>query len=117
MLYNVFVYGTLRDPDTLHSLFRKVPPMKPAKVNDYRKFYDEASGYQMAVHEKGSFIEGSLLQGVGNRDLSALDQYEDVRKGLYKRVTVQVFIQGSRTPVEAQMYVKGGGDLGSNPFE
>jgi gamma-glutamylcyclotransferase (GGCT)/AIG2-like uncharacterized protein YtfP len=111
MLYNVFVYGTLRDPDTLHSLFRKVPPMKPAKVNDYRKFYDEASGYQMAVHEKGSFIEGSLLQGVGNRDLSSLDNYEGVHKGLYKRITVQVLVPGSRTPVEAQMYVKGGSDF------
>ncbi len=108
MLYNVFAYDTLRDPDTLHRLFRKVPTMKPARVNDYRKFYDEASGNQMAVHEKGSFIEGSLLQGVGNRDLSALDNYEGVHKGLYKRITVQVLIQGSRTPVEAQMYVKGG---------
>jgi gamma-glutamylcyclotransferase (GGCT)/AIG2-like uncharacterized protein YtfP len=108
MLYNVFVYGTLRDQDTLHRLFRKVPPMKPARVNDYRKFYDEASGYQMAVHEKGSFVEGSVLQGVGNRDLSAIDNYEGVPKGLYKRITVQVLIQGARTPVEAQMYVKGG---------
>lgn len=108
MLYNVFVYGTLRDPDTIYRLFRRSPPMKPAKVNDYRKFFDEASGYQMAIHEKGSSIDGSLLQGIGNRDLSALDSYEEVHKGLYKRITVQVLVSGSKTPVEAQMYVKGG---------
>jgi len=111
MLYTVFVYGSLRDPDVLQRLLRRVPPMKPARVNDYRKFFDEESGYPMAIHEKGSFVDGSLLQGIGNRDLSALDNFEGVHKGLYKRVTVQALPAGSRQPVEAQMYVKGGGAL------
>lgn len=111
MLYTVFVYGTLRDQDTLYRLLRRNPPMKPARVNDYRRYNDEASGYPMAIHEKGSYIDGALLTGIGNRDLSALDNYEGVHKGLYKRITVQVLPAGSKTPVEAQMYVKGGGEL------
>ncbi len=111
MLYNVFVYGTLRDQDTLHRIFRKVPPMKPARVNDYRRFNDDASGYPMAVHEKGSFIDGALLTGIGNRDLRELDSYEEVHKGLYRRISVQVLPAGSKTPVEAQMYVKGTSEL------
>lgn len=111
MLYTVFVYGTLRDQDTLYRLLRRNPPMKPARVNDYRKFFDEASGYQMAIREKGSYIDGALLQGIGNRDLSALDGFEEVCKGLYKRITVQAFPTGAKTPVEAQMYVRGGEDF------
>lgn len=111
MLYNVFVYGTLRDQDLLYRLLRRNPLMKPARVNDYRRFNDEASGYPMAVHEKGSYIDGALLIGIGNRDLSALDNFEGVHRGLYKRIKVQVLPAGSNTPVEAQMYVKGGSDL------
>ncbi|HUL62055.1 MAG TPA: gamma-glutamylcyclotransferase family protein [Methanocella sp.] len=111
MLYNVFVYGSLRDADTLYRLLRRNPPTRPARVNDYRKFVDDASGYPMAIHEKGSFVDGTLLTGIGNRDLSALDNYEGTHKGLYKRITVQVLPAGSKTPVEAQMYVKGAGEL------
>ncbi len=111
MLYNVFVYGTLRDQDLLYRLLRRNPPMKPARVNDYRRFNDDASGYPMAVHEKGSFIDGALLAGIGNRDLRELDSYEEVHKGLYKRIPVQVLPAGSKTPVDAQMYVKGTSEL------
>ena len=111
MLYNVFVYGTLRDQDLLFRLLRRNPPMKPARVNDYMKFNDEASGFPMAIHQKGSFIDGALLTGIGNRDMSTLDNYEGTHKGLYKRITVQVLPAGSKTPVDAQMYVKGGGEL------
>jgi gamma-glutamylcyclotransferase (GGCT)/AIG2-like uncharacterized protein YtfP len=111
MLYNVFVYGTLRDQDLLYRLLRRNPPMKPARVNDYRQFYDEASGFPMAIREKGSYIDGALLTGIGNRDLSTLDNYEGTHKGLYKRIVVQVLPAGSKTPLDAQMYVKGGGEL------
>ena len=85
--------------------------MKPARVNDYRQFFDEASGFPMAIHEKGSYIDGALLTGIGNRDLSTLDNYEGTHKGLYKRIPVQVLPAGSKTPVDAQMYVKGGGEV------
>ena len=111
MLYNVFVYGTLRDQDLLYRLLRRNPPMKPARVNDYMKFNDEASGFPMAIHQKGSFIDGALLTGIGNRDMSTLDNYEGTHKGLYKRIKVQVVPIDSKTPVEAEMYVKGGGEL------
>jgi gamma-glutamylcyclotransferase (GGCT)/AIG2-like uncharacterized protein YtfP len=111
MLYNVFVYGTLRDQDLLYRLLRRNPPMKPARVNDYEKFNDEASGFPMAIHQKGSFIDGALLTGIGNRDLSTLDNYEGTHKGLYKRIKVQVLTAGHKTPIEAEMYVKGGGEL------
>jgi gamma-glutamylcyclotransferase (GGCT)/AIG2-like uncharacterized protein YtfP len=111
MLYNVFVYGTLRDQDLLYRLLRRNPPMKPARVNDYMKFNDEASGFPMAIHQNGSFIDGALLTGIGNRDMSTLDNYEGTHKGLYKRIKVQVLPSGSKTPVDAEMYVKGGGEL------
>lgn len=111
MFNAVFVYGTLRDPDVLSRLLRKVPPMKPARVEGYRKYFDQEAGYQMAIKEHGSVIEGSLMTGIGSRDMSALDAYEEVRKGLYKRITVQVLPAGSKVPVEAFMYVKGTSEL------
>ena len=61
----------------------------------------------MAIREKGSAIDGSLMTGIGSRDLSMLDDYEGIRKRLYKRIKVQVLPTGSDTPVDAFMYIKG----------
>ena len=106
-MYNtIFVYGTLRDPDVLSRLLRRVPPMKPARVDGFRKYFDQDAGFPMAIKEKGSSIDGALMTGIGSRDLSALDDYEGIRKGLYKRITVQVTPAGAKVPVEAFMYVK-----------
>ena len=110
MFNTIFVYGTLRDPDVLSRLLRRVPPMKPAKVEGYRKYFDQDAGFPMAIKEKGSVIDGALMTGIGSRDLSMLDDYEGIRKGLYKRITVQVMPAGSKAPVEAFMYVKGSGE-------
>lgn len=104
----VFVYGTLRDPDTLSRLLRRVPPMKTARVDNYKKIFDQDIGYPTAVSEKGSFIDGSILQGIGARDLSLLDDYEHIRSGVYKRITVKALPVGTKTSVEVFMYVKGG---------
>jgi gamma-glutamylcyclotransferase (GGCT)/AIG2-like uncharacterized protein YtfP len=106
MFNNIFIYGTLRDPEVLSRLLRRVPPMKPAKVEGFRKYFDSEAGFPMAIKEKGSVIEGALMTGIGSRDLSSLDDYEGVRKGLYKRITVQVVPTGAKVPVEAFMYVK-----------
>ena len=111
MFNNIFIYGTLRDPEVLSHLLRRVPPMKPAKVEGFRKYFDSEAGFPMAIQEKGSVIEGALMTGIGSRDLSSLDDYEGVRKGLYKRITVQVIPTGAKVPVEAFMYVKGSDEL------
>lgn len=110
MFNSIFIYGTLRDPDVLSRLLRRVPPMKPARVEGYRKYFDQEAGFPMAIKEKGSVIDGALMTGIGSRDLSTLDDYEGIRKGLYKRITVQVTPAGSKVPVEAFMYVKASGE-------
>ena len=107
MFNTIFVYGSLRDPDVLNRLLRRVPPMKPARVEGYRTYFDQEAGYPMAIKEKGSAIDGSLMTGIGSRDLSMLDDYEGVRKRLYKRIKVQALPTGSGNPVEAFMYIKG----------
>ncbi len=104
--FNVFVYGTLMDRARVNNLIKRTPEMHPAKVTGYRQFYDDSLGYQSAEKDDRANIRGIVLEGISGLELRALDHYEGIGEGSYRRVKVRAFMLDKKSQVEAFMYVK-----------
>ena len=82
--HKVFVYGTLRDGhEPTHSL-RKNALMQ---LVDGRKF--DFPMLQVVSFDLPFQVVGNVLE-VSNKQLTELDEYENVQSGLYKRVKLPV---------------------------
>lgn len=85
---NVFCYDTLMEPEFVRELISRIPDMNDSYVKGYKKYFDGKVGYFSAVYDNKSIIEGILLTGLSDEELGILDEYEGVRYGIYKRVSV-----------------------------
>ncbi len=103
---NVFVYGTLMDKARLQTLLKRVPDMHPAKITGYRQFYDDAIGFQNAERDEKSTIRGMVLMDITGAELIALDNYEGMGEGSYRRAKTRAFILDKKQQVESFIYVK-----------
>jgi gamma-glutamylcyclotransferase (GGCT)/AIG2-like uncharacterized protein YtfP len=95
MLY--FAYGSnmSRGP-----MARRCPTAREigrAVLRDYR-FAIMANGYATVVPALGQDVHG-LVWKIGPRDLAALDAYEDVSGGLYRRAMLPVVQDGATVKV------------------
>lgn len=77
----LFVYGTLMNPDVMHYVMGRVPTRYSGTLKDYKKI-----GLNI-VESPGDSVEGFYFE-VKPDDLKALDAYEGVADGLYKRIKV-----------------------------
>lgn len=103
---NLFVYGTLMDKARLSSLLKRVPEMHPARVTGYRQFYDDSLGFQSAERDERSNIRGMVLTGITPAELIAIDNYEGVGEGSYRRAKTRALMVDKKQQVEAFIYVK-----------
>ncbi len=73
--YNLFVYGTLIDPNTLSTLLSG-----PREVKRGRLFgYESRQGrWPYVVPKEGASVPGHILLGLTAEDLEKLDDYEEV---------------------------------------
>lgn len=86
----VFVYGELCKPEVLRATLARVPIAELAMLPDYRRTRDEPGGYFRAVPAAGAVVVGLLLDGIEDDDLEALDAFENVQAGEYRRAEVGV---------------------------
>lgn len=77
---DVFVYGTLTDPETAASVLETVEYLGPATLDGLHR----VDGRYPTLAPGGS-TDGRLLR---TPDVRALDQYEGVDQGLYVRVSI-----------------------------
>lgn len=77
---DVFVYGTLTDPDRAASVVETVEYLGPATLVGLHR----VNGRYPTLAPSGT-TEGRLLR---TPDVSALDRYEGVDQGLYVRVSI-----------------------------
>lgn len=86
----LFVYGELCKPAVLVAQLGRVPPAVPAVLCGFRRVLKPGSGFYEAVPAVGQRIAGLLLEGLDEADLEALDAYENVEAGEYRRAEVEV---------------------------
>lgn len=82
----LFVYGTLTAPDLLRSLTGRVFDREPARLHGFRRFQPVGCCPYILASE-GDSVDGTLLRGLEQDDLRALDLYEG-EGDLYFRIDV-----------------------------
>ena len=79
---DVFVYGTLADPERARAVVSDAAFAGRATLYGLRRV---EGAYPTLVPDEGETVEGRILR---TADVGALDAYEGVERGLYCRVTV-----------------------------
>jgi len=90
---NVFVYGTLADPDRAGSVLEEFSYRGPAVLEGLHRVDGE-----YPTLAPGESVMGRLLS---TDDVAALDRYEGVRNGLYVRISVPIVAGGADGPDDA----------------
>jgi gamma-glutamylcyclotransferase (GGCT)/AIG2-like uncharacterized protein YtfP len=95
-----FAYGANMDRAAMARRCPTARPLGPAVLEGYR-FIITADGYASVVPTAGAVVHG-ILWRLTPRDLAALNIFESVDSGLYRRVLMPVRIGGRR--VRAMLY-------------
>jgi gamma-glutamylcyclotransferase (GGCT)/AIG2-like uncharacterized protein YtfP len=115
---HVFAYGSLVDPGCLDEVLGHphAGERLPARLEGYERITTAAYPFPYIVAARGKWVDGVLVMDLDRDDLLALDEYEEVDKGIYARERVQVEAWG-RGPrslrLQALTYVAGPGLLAS----
>jgi gamma-glutamylcyclotransferase (GGCT)/AIG2-like uncharacterized protein YtfP len=108
----LFAYGTLIDPRCLDEVLghRHSGERLRAQLRGYQRKADEGYPYPFIVAADSGVVDGVLLLDLTPYDLQALDRYEEVAEGVYRRelVEVEAWSCGPGTfCVQAYTYVAG----------
>ncbi|WP_338726847.1 gamma-glutamylcyclotransferase family protein [Haladaptatus sp. DJG-WS-42] len=79
---DVFVYGTLTDPDTVSEVVSSFEFVCDARLDGLRRV---EGTYPTLAPAPGNSVDGKLLR---TADIRSLDAYEGIESGLYVRVSV-----------------------------
>jgi len=101
----LFVYGELCKTEVLLATLARVPTAELAMLPEYRRTRDERGSYFRVVPAAGGVVVGLLLDGIDDGDLEALDAFENVRGGEYRRVEVGVERGVCGQPATAWIYL------------
>lgn len=85
---DLFVYGTLTDPEVLRRVAGRVFAAEPAVLDGFRRIA-EPGCYPFIEPSPGDRVAGLLLRGIDAAALGRLDDYEDEGR-MYFRRSVQV---------------------------
>lgn len=98
---DLFVYGTLMEPEVVRQLTGHNFHAEPARLPGFRRIHKPGT-YSYIIASDADSVDGLLLQGLDDDALRALDHYED-EGHLYFRTNV-VAVTGSRS-FPCQTYV------------
>jgi gamma-glutamylcyclotransferase (GGCT)/AIG2-like uncharacterized protein YtfP len=106
-----FAYGSNMD---VSAMSRRCPASRPlgiARLARHRFGILEA-GYATVLRDPAATVHGVLYE-LALADVAALDRYEDIARGLYRKV-VQPVLRKEGSPVQALVYI-GAGPGGGQP--
>ena len=88
-------------PEVLNGLLRRVPNMRPAVLDGFARWRIPGVDFPAVVRTDGTRTDGLLLEGLDEREMSALDYYEDDG---YDRLLVEIEATDKRERCEASVY-------------
>lgn len=97
----LFVYGTLSYDRTVRAITGRIFPKRPGVLDGFVRIAPQ-HGYAYIVPQRGSLVEGYLLDGVDERHFRLFDKYE-AEGDMYNRVEVTVTTPGGE--IRAYAYV------------
>src|SRR5437762_3571901 len=90
--HHVFAYGSLVDPHCLDDVLGHTHHGErlAARLVGYERVTATTYPYPFIVAISGATVEGVLVMDLSPYDLQALDRYEEVDAGTYRRELVEV---------------------------
>jgi gamma-glutamylcyclotransferase (GGCT)/AIG2-like uncharacterized protein YtfP len=109
---HVFVYGTLIEPGLLDTVLghKHLGERLAARLVGYERICAPTYAYPYVVPTPGASVDGVLLMDLSAYDMQALDRYEEVESGVYRREAVEVEAWGCGPRpiyVQADVYAAG----------
>ncbi len=98
---DLFVYGTLIEPNLVHRLTGKRFNAEPARLPGFRRYQKSGSYAYILACDDGA-VHGLLLRDVDEGTLRTLDHYE-AEGDLYLRATVVAMTEGG--PRACETYI------------
>jgi gamma-glutamylcyclotransferase (GGCT)/AIG2-like uncharacterized protein YtfP len=88
----LFVYGSLVAPGCLDKVLghKHLGERLRARLMGYERIASATYLYPYIVEAHGQSVDGVVLMDLSPRDMQALDRYEDVDAGVYRRQLVEV---------------------------
>jgi len=96
-----FAYGSNMDRTAMAARCPASRPLGSARLQRH-KFVINSDGYATIVHEPRSVVHG-VLYDLALSDVAALDRYEDLARGLYRKVIQPVLTDAG--PRRAMVYI------------
>lgn len=97
-----FAYGANMDRAAMQKRCPKSPPLGRARLMGHR-FVIMVSGHGSVKRDLQREVHG-VLYDLAFADIPALDRYEDIARGLYRKITQPVLREGAG-PMKALLYV------------
>jgi len=109
---HLFVYGSLVEPGCLEAVIGHphAGERLAAQLANYQRIQSPAYAYPYVVPAPGAWVDGVLLMDLSPCDMQALDRYEEVESGTYRREAVEVDVWGCGprpTRLRADVYAAG----------
>ena len=110
--HHVFAYGTLVDPRCLDEVLGHTHRGErfAARLRGWSRVTSRSYPYPYIVEAPGEVVDGILVMDLSPVDVEALDRYEEVDSGIYRRQPVEVEALGCGARpiyVRANAYVAG----------
>lgn len=93
---HVFAYGTLVAPECLNEVLghKHLGERLAARLDGFRRVESPTYAYPYIVEAKGHSVDGVVILDLGQEEMQAVDRYEEVEAGVYRRETVGVLAWG-----------------------
>ncbi|KAG5368669.1 hypothetical protein CJU90_0888 [Yarrowia sp. C11] len=105
-----FFYGTLTRPEVLGRVIAnsfKVPDyvkVSPGTLSDHVRYHVKNRDYPGVIAKSGSSVKGTVAFNLTDSDVAKLDAFEGED---YKRVAVDVEVDGKKVPASLYLWIGG----------
>uniref|UniRef100_A0A1J3C8L5 Putative gamma-glutamylcyclotransferase n=1 Tax=Noccaea caerulescens TaxID=107243 RepID=A0A1J3C8L5_NOCCA len=100
--HDVFVYGSLQEPQVVYVLLNRIPDHVSAVLSGFHRFRLKGRIYPTILPDGTRQVTGKVLKGITDDELKLLDDFEDVE---YDRKSVQVVLADTSEKLQVGTYV------------
>ncbi|CAH8387459.1 unnamed protein product [Eruca vesicaria subsp. sativa] len=100
--HDLFVYGSLQDPQVVYVVLNRVPDHVSAVLSGFHRFRIKNRLYPTILPDGTGEVTGKVLKGITDEERKLLDEFEDVE---YDRKAVEVVLTDTSEKLQVETYV------------